>query len=654
MNDETVKYLSIKELFQGRIFRIPDYQRGFSWEKEHCEAFWKDLINLQEGKLDFHYTGMITVEEIGAEQYQHWEDRFYFKNLAKGYFVVDGQQRLTAITILLHSFIKKYFALGKDVLNDNGAIFWQEQYLCRPEVYGNPASFIFGYQTDNPSDLFFKSKILEQKGIQVTEETAYTNNLLVAKRYFEQQIEQQLEAEGLQKAPQKLEALFITLIEKFKFDFKVLNKDLDIFMVFETMNTRGKLLSNLENLKNRLIYLSTILYNKTQAVQDTNKYNNQLRTQIVEAWKGIYKELGRDKNLANTDDTLLNYHWIMYHKYDRSPDAVYEKGLFEKKFTVESTIQGELSVPEVKKYVDSLAEAAKWWFVLNNPLSTIAKEYVALWCEDESEVEPVIVLLTKINTLSPRFFVPVIFAALSQQKQLIPFLETVERYLFLLFTISGRRSNTGSYHFRKLASALYKNDWDMNNIIGNLESWIYGGEDYYGYLNIDAWYQGLEFDFEHQDKKGYQSWSGIKYFLAVYSGKFDEIVKEWNQYKVVPIYNNTKETAGFAGFDEKQYTVQQRRRLRYSLGNLVLIKSTDRNEKIEKWPLYKLQNVSQLDALKTYSVWTPQAILEQGKNMLVFLEKHWNLKNTYKYRRPDDLRLLFLEFMTPVTTEEVD
>lgn len=652
-NDETVKYLSIKELFQGHIFRIPDYQRGFSWEPKHCEALWKDLINLQEGKLDFHYTGMITVEKIEEDQYQYWEDQYYFKNLATGYFVVDGQQRLTAITILLYSFIKLYFEgqAEEELLDGNQEAFWREQYIYRPEQYGNPASYIFGYQTDNPSDLFFKGRILEQAGIEVTEETAYTNNLLAAKQYFESQIIEYIKA----KDRKSLGALCATLVQKFKFDFKVINKDLDIFMVFETMNTRGKKLSDLENLKNRLIYLSTILYKIEQEGQDSNKHNNQLRTQIVETWKGIYQELGRDKSLANTDDTLLNYHWIMYDNYDRRRAAAYAEDLFGEKFTVEKTIAGELSVKEATKYVDSLSSAAQWWFVLNNPLSLVSRQYISQWCKEEAEIDQVVVLLAKIDVLSPRFFVPIIFAAFSRQEQLIPFLETVEHYLFLLFTVSGRRSNTGSYHFRKHASTLYKNHWDIKEMIGNLNSWIYGGEDHYGYLNIDAWYQNLEFNFEHQDKKGYQSWSGIKYFLAIYSGRFSEIVKEWNQYKVVTIYNNSStERKGLAAFDKEKYKPQELRCLEYSLGNLFLIKITSKMPKVEEWSLQKMQEESQLDDLKSYTVWTPQAILERGKNMLAFLEEHWNLNNTYKYRRPDDLRLLFLEFMAPVTIKEID
>ena len=56
------KLLSLNELFSEKLFRIPDFQRGYSWGKNQLEDFWNDLINLKEGKA--HYTGLLTVEPI--------------------------------------------------------------------------------------------------------------------------------------------------------------------------------------------------------------------------------------------------------------------------------------------------------------------------------------------------------------------------------------------------------------------------------------------------------------------------------------------------------------------------------------------------------------------------------------------------------------
>ena len=44
-------------LFQNRLFRIPDYQRGYAWQQSQLVDFWDDLTNLQEDItiLDFFH-----------------------------------------------------------------------------------------------------------------------------------------------------------------------------------------------------------------------------------------------------------------------------------------------------------------------------------------------------------------------------------------------------------------------------------------------------------------------------------------------------------------------------------------------------------------------------------------------------------------------
>jgi hypothetical protein len=47
--------LSISKIFTENLFRIPDYQRGYSWTEKQLKDFWNDINQLEEGKN--HYTG---------------------------------------------------------------------------------------------------------------------------------------------------------------------------------------------------------------------------------------------------------------------------------------------------------------------------------------------------------------------------------------------------------------------------------------------------------------------------------------------------------------------------------------------------------------------------------------------------------------------
>ena len=51
------KLFTLRDIFKDRIFRIPDFQRGYSWNKSQLEDLWEDLQNLDETRK--HYTGML-------------------------------------------------------------------------------------------------------------------------------------------------------------------------------------------------------------------------------------------------------------------------------------------------------------------------------------------------------------------------------------------------------------------------------------------------------------------------------------------------------------------------------------------------------------------------------------------------------------------
>ena len=44
MNDNSLE--SIQKLFNEKIFRIPDYQRGYSWSEQQLTEFWEDVLNI--------------------------------------------------------------------------------------------------------------------------------------------------------------------------------------------------------------------------------------------------------------------------------------------------------------------------------------------------------------------------------------------------------------------------------------------------------------------------------------------------------------------------------------------------------------------------------------------------------------------------------
>ena len=151
--------ISLSQLFQNRIFRIPDYQRGYAWLEPQLVDFWDDLINLQSGR--YHYTGLLSLKNLKEKEAENWgEDRWIFKKGFKPCHIVDGQQRLTTFVILLYEIIKFVRQLPENAGKADSEIILSfdslqgiyNKYICQTNPQqGFIRTYLFGYESDNPS-----------------------------------------------------------------------------------------------------------------------------------------------------------------------------------------------------------------------------------------------------------------------------------------------------------------------------------------------------------------------------------------------------------------------------------------------------------------------------------------------------------------------
>lgn len=291
---------SLKSIFKDRIFKIPDYQRGYSWQKRQLKDFWEDVINLPNDR--FHYTGLLSLKQVSKEDYNSdkWiAERWLINDRGfKPFHIVDGQQRLTTLVIFVSEIINLVKSLPENIGKKDSEIYLgtfslqqiKEEYL----VVQMPPQFIvntykFSYETDNPSFEYLRHKILGEPDAGTITETFYTLNLENAKQFFESNLKNFYETYGLSE----IEGLFKKLTQNLMFNLHEIQDDFDVFVAFETMNNRGKKLSNLELLKNRLIYLTTLY----ESYELSNDERDILRSDINNAWKEVYYQLGRNKKI---------------------------------------------------------------------------------------------------------------------------------------------------------------------------------------------------------------------------------------------------------------------------------------------------------------------------------------------------------------------
>jgi hypothetical protein len=138
---------SLNSIFNNRVFRIPDYQRGYAWGREQLDDFWEDLNLL--GTQRNHYTGQLTLEAVPEAAWKNWDgDTWLIEGKSfKPYYVVDGQQRLITAIILIQCLLER--------VPDGGRIAFAEKREYRQKFlvqqWEVSRAYLFGYEKDNPS-----------------------------------------------------------------------------------------------------------------------------------------------------------------------------------------------------------------------------------------------------------------------------------------------------------------------------------------------------------------------------------------------------------------------------------------------------------------------------------------------------------------------
>lgn len=694
---------SLKGIFKDKIFKIPDYQRGYAWTTRQLKDFWEDLVNLPSDR--FHYTGLLSLKKADRSTWNNWNDERWLieERGFKPFHIVDGQQRLTTFVIFVQSIYELLKSIPENIDKTDDEIYLgsyslkaiKEEYL----VVERPPQFIirtykFGYEVDNPSFNYLRHKIFLESNSGTIQETFYTLNLENAKHFFKENLQNYFDKYGLSE----IEALFKKITQNLMFNIYEISDDFDVFVAFETMNNRGKKLSNLELLKNRLIYLTT-LYDSKELKNDER---NTLREKINDAWKEVYYQLGRNKRNPLNDDDFLVAHWIMYFQYTREKGDDYIRFLLEQKFTphnvytktevnistlqeIEEIREGEniekeeveinrdeeitifqskLSPKEIKDYVNSLKSAAVHWYNTHNPVNNNDLT------QDES------LWIDRLNRIGMIYFRPLVTASFLNEnidsKDRVRLFKAIERFIFIVFRLSRAFSSYRNSEFYKAARQLRNGELTINNIIQRLNDrmdYLFytpegADETYFSYSNFRIFIER-----KFKNSTGFYDWNGLKYFLYEYemdkvrqrgSQKIDWKLFVKSEKDKVSIEHIYPQTPTHICWEEsfKDYKESQRPYFQGTLGNLLPLsqsinsslqndcfeekkkaKYNDRNEKIRQG--YSDGSHSEIE-VSTYDEWNPKSILDRGNKLLEFMEKRWDLKFKDESAKAE---LLFLDFM---------
>lgn len=626
--------LSLTKIFNNRLFRIPDYQRGFAWGERQLADFWSDLQRVTAGATAGrnHYCSQLTIERAEETIWNQWvDDRSLIEAASfEPCFVVDGQQRLTTSIILIQCLLE---GLSHDLSFAGLTVADQRaRFLVKPA--GLLRHCLFGYAHDNPSHEFFRTQILgvpsnEYSGIR----TLYTSNLGDAREFFRERVKENNKIE-------QRETLFRSLTQRFLFNLYELTNDLDVFVAFETMNNRGKPLTRLELLKNRLIYLVTLS-------QQTEPERQRVRNNINTVWKTIYEELGRQPKSALDDDEFLRAHWIYFFGFDNEEADPLTQFLLNKHFTVHRLERGELTLSSIQEYIDSLQKSVRSWQWLHFPKK-----------HEDSLGLTLSRRLDRLTRIGFGVLKPLLLAVLShdsEEAEKTSLINQAERFLLLVRSLAGARSNVGENESYRMANDLFRKQATPATAAAMLQERVSR------HFNAQVFQTTIDDLYAAKNGRGYYDLTGLPFILFEYEeqlraeAKATEAKIEWQEFRgsrhsiehVYPQQPEDTEWPDFIACSPKEQFV-----LCHSLGNLVAVSVAknaalsrssflDKIKGTDKIPGFCQGSFSELRIAKN-TQWTPAEIYSRGVELLKFIEQRWDVDldddNTKK-------RLLKLEFL---------
>jgi hypothetical protein len=260
------KHLTLDELLQGRLFRIPNYQRAYAWVTKQRTDLFEDIREVQRSGRDHFMATIVCLardkRRIVADEYQTVD-------------VVDGQQRLTTFIILFKSIEK----VLNEKKNDEKKIKRQIGELL---VKGDDHSLLL-LQTNHDSSNVFLDYI--RKGsIHEEATTEADRNLIDAANECETFVDEWRESSNLVE-------LVALLRNSLSAIYHELTDEAVVYRVFEVLNSRGLDVKWIDKLKSQLMAL-IFTHAESGARADG-------LVEMQSIWKSIYSTLGLRGDLGD-------------------------------------------------------------------------------------------------------------------------------------------------------------------------------------------------------------------------------------------------------------------------------------------------------------------------------------------------------------------
>lgn len=303
----------------GLRYEIPKFQRDYSWEAEHWDDLWQDIRALLADEDNEHYMGYLVLQTSNNKEFQ----------------IIDGQQRLTTMSLLILSTLKCLKELVDSGIEAENNLKRKDSLLNSYIGYVDPVTLISNnkLKLNRNSDDYYKQHLVLLKELPLRNTNSSEKHMRECFNWYYDRIKKEF------NTGESLAAFIDNIVDKLFFTVIEVTDQLNAFKVFETLNARGVQLSSADLLKNYLFFV----------VDETKPHISEIE-ELENIWSKIVGKLGEQKF-----EDYLRYYWNSINK------SVGKKNLFK-------TIKGSIkSKDQVFELIRNLNDTADLYLAIQNP-----------------------------------------------------------------------------------------------------------------------------------------------------------------------------------------------------------------------------------------------------------------------------------------------
>jgi len=262
----------------GLRYEVPKFQRDYTWDAEQWDDLWQDIKMLTSEEEKEHYMGYLVLQTTDN----------------KNFIIIDGQQRLTTMSILILAILKCLTDIVDQGIDKEDNQKRKDTLLNSYIGYIDPVTLNSNNKLtlNRNSDEYYRMNLVLLRDLPIRNTNTSEKQMRECFLWFIERLKKKY------VTGQQLAGFIDGIVDKLFFTVIKVTDQLNAFKVFETLNARGVQLSSSDLLKN---YLFSV-------VDETRPSKFEIE-ELENIWSSIIEKLGSQKF-----EDYLRYYWNSYNK----------------------------------------------------------------------------------------------------------------------------------------------------------------------------------------------------------------------------------------------------------------------------------------------------------------------------------------------------